>query len=88
MRLVEESPATFADVETAIIIDVAVSDRESMDRNLNQAVDELMELAARSTTYGSQGILVTRLLDSFFRVQQSSLVPFGYIAERDCRRGS
>ncbi|MGY2746702.1 hypothetical protein [Arthrobacter sp. UYCu723] len=71
-----------AHAETTLSIDVVAQDRESMDRGLNAAVEQMTEVAVRLATHG---ILVTRLDDRLFRVGLSELVPFGYTEQRDCR---
>lgn len=64
-----------SDLSTA----VTVSDRASMDRQLDEAVALIRERAPRG---GRQGILVTRHGYDSFTVALSDEVPFGLTRER------
>ena len=68
--------------EAAPSIGVTVSDRASMDRCLDAAVERMIDVALRHRTHG---ILVTRRHDGYFTVELSDAVPFGYTDEHDCR---
>ncbi|MDI2037247.1 hypothetical protein PJL15_04391 [Paenarthrobacter nitroguajacolicus] len=64
-------------------VEIKVLSRASMDRDINAAVDLMIQGSRGQRTHG---ILVTRLGDGHFVVGFSDTVPFGYTDQLDLRR--
>jgi hypothetical protein len=60
---------------------LTVPDRESRDRQLEEAVDEAIQAAIRNGRH--HGVLVTRLDHRTFTVELTDAVPYGTTEERD-----
>jgi hypothetical protein len=62
------------------LVEIRVSDKDSMDHCLNAAVERMIEVALQGPKHG---IRVTRLGAGHFTVGLSDAVPFGRTEQRD-----